>query len=101
MAEHTVYGVRVNAVAAIRAYGVKFHLHRPVEKDGQRRRKGWMLSHDGFYMAVTDEMPEEDAKKEFTDKLIETFSNAKDLKAAIAEQIERVKSGESWPRVVW
>jgi hypothetical protein len=46
-----VRGAPVNVVAVIRHLGMKFRLSRPVERNGQRRRQGWMLSINGNAMA--------------------------------------------------
>jgi hypothetical protein len=51
-APYTFRGSPVNVVRVFRASGHKLHLHRPVERGGQRRRQGWMLTCEGVPMAA-------------------------------------------------
>lgn len=79
----TVRGARINVVAVLKAHGVKFHLSRPVDKNGQRRRKGWMLSHEGRAMALLNDCDEAVAKAYFERSLAQ-FTDREWLMDAIS-----------------
>lgn len=96
---YEVFGARVNVVATVRYLGQKFRVHRPVEPSGQRRRKGWMLSHDGVWMSVLPDQDQEAAVSSFKAKLEETFQDVGSLLEAI-ENIS-VRNRTEAPDPVW
>lgn len=79
---YMVRGSPVNVVATIEHLGLKFRLSRPVDKDGQRRRQGWMLSHDGRAMALLKDC-EQDAALATFKTLLGGASSRAELDAAV------------------
>jgi hypothetical protein len=82
---YTVRGSKVNVVAVIRHLGEKFKLSRPVDIGGQRRRHGWMLSHEGHAMVLINDC-EEAVAKAYCAAEIAKFTKRDWLLQRLAEQ---------------
>jgi hypothetical protein len=96
---YTVRGSRVNVVKVFRLHGHRFCLHRPVERDGQRRRQGWQLTHEGIPMVALVDCSQEAAVREVERVLRKSVDKAS-LGCAIAATAEADDEGhELTPRV--
>jgi hypothetical protein len=97
---YTVRGARVNVVKVWRVDGHRFHLHRPVERDGQRRRQGWQLSSQGVPMAAFVDTEQAEIVA-YCARMLEVAKLARaDFGAAIADRLKADKAGaELTPRV--
>lgn len=91
---HTVRGAKINVIATFKVHGIKLLLSRPVDRDGQRRRKGWMLSCDGIAMAFLNECEEVIAKGYFERQLV-IFRDAAYLRQCI-ETTKTSMTTDTW-----
>jgi hypothetical protein len=99
-APYTVRGARVNVVRVFRLHGHRFHLHRPVERDGQRRRQGWQLTHEGVPMVALVDCSQDEAVREVERVLHKGVSKVA-LATAIMDTRSADRRGEDlsprWP----